>query len=437
MKLTVAPAPHLRRAGLVITIVSLAAIGLATLLPGPPMESGSHFCLICGAFGGVNAVLNILLFIPLGIGLAFSELPTKRALLTMCALSALIETAQLTVIAGRDATIGDVLTNTLGGALGFAIGRYAEQLLRPPPRIALNLTVGWAMIWLAIQTVSGFGFGLSLPDSQYYGQLGRAFENHAVFPGRVLSASIDGVQIPNTRLADSRRVQWLLINGATVATTVAPAEPTRDIAPIARVADGRNKEIVLLAQNGEDLIFGVHTGAAVLRLHSPLFAVPDAFPTGASRLTPAPATLTLSGRYLASRINIRAQSRSAPTHDGTIPVTISMGWTLWLPFQWFIEGTRAELVVGWLWLACLAIPVGYWCFRIVDSSESLGLFGQWVTWVPSLVAGIAFLCAGLIIVPITFGVSATPLGDWLATLAGILTGLGVRALTNKPCVPQG
>src|SRR3954469_19639810 len=165
MKMTVAPAPHLRTAGFVITMVSLAAIGLATLLPASGAASGSHFCLVCGSFGGVDAVLNVLLFVPLGIGLALSGLPAKRALLAMCALSALIETAQLLVIPGRDSTIGDLLTNALGGALGFAMARYPEDWLRPTPRIARNLLVAWAAIWLTIQIISNFGLAVSLPDS--------------------------------------------------------------------------------------------------------------------------------------------------------------------------------------------------------------------------------------------------------------------------------
>jgi hypothetical protein len=238
---------------LVITIASLAAIGFATLLPEPDAAVSSHFCLVCGSVGGVNAVLNVFLFVPLGIGLGLTGFPGKRAVIAMSALSALIETAQFLVIPGRDATIGDVLTNTFGGVLGFAIVRYAELWLRPPPRIARNLAVGWTTIWLAIQIISNFGFALSPPDSLYYGEIAPVLGNFAVFPGLVLTASIDDVQLPNTAFSDSRRVQRLLLDGTTVATTVVPAQPTRDIAPIGRVAEAKEKEIVLLAQNGEYL----------------------------------------------------------------------------------------------------------------------------------------------------------------------------------------
>ena len=424
--MTVAPAPHVRRAGLIITIASLTAIALATLLPVPGPAVGSHFCLVCGSLGGINAVLNVLLFVPLGVGLALSGLPGKRAIFAACLLSALIEAAQFSLIGGRDSTIGDVLTNTLGGAIGFAMGRYAVDWLRPTPRIARNLAIGWATIWFAIQIISSYGFAPSFPDSRYYGQIARIFWNFAVFPGAVLTASIDEFQIPNAGFPDSRSVRKLLLDGATVSTTVVPAEPTRDIAPVIRVADAEKNEIVLLAQNGQYLVFSVHTGAAVLRLHPLLFALADVFPASAPPLLPAD-TLRLSGRYASSAVRMTSESRSA-THDRRIPIYASLGWTLWLPFEWFIEGTRMELALSCLWLACLAGPLGYWDFFLNASKPADRARGPRVAF---LLAGVAVIGGGLILVPIAFGVSPAPLRDWLATLAGLLAGSGLGALSAK------
>src|SRR4030081_3020272 len=134
MQMTVAPAPHLRRVGLIITIASLIAIATATLMPESSPAVESHFCLICGSVGTVDAMLNVILFVPLGVGLSLGGARGKNALIWMFSLSALIESAQLYLISGRDATIGDVLTNSIGGALGFAIGRYHALWLRPPTR---------------------------------------------------------------------------------------------------------------------------------------------------------------------------------------------------------------------------------------------------------------------------------------------------------------
>ena len=425
--MTVARAPHLRSAGVILTTASLVAIAFATLMPEPAIAVQSHFCLVCGSFGTVDVILNVILFVPLGIGLALSDATGKRAIIAMCALSALIETAQFFVIPGRDSTIGDVVTNTLGGALGFAIGRYAQVWLRPSPRIARFFAAGWAMIWLAIQVISSFGFAVMLPDSQYYGQIARALgKNLAVFPGRVLNASVGDVQIPNTALSDHGKVRQLLLDGATVFATVIPSGRTSEIAPIVRIADPKRNEIVLLAQKGEYLVFGVRTGAQMLRLRPSLFALPDAFPARDSIAAMSNDALRLSGQYAASGVTVSAESRPGG-RDRHISVVASLGWTFWLPFQWFIEGTRAELALSWIWTASLMIPLAYWTFRINGSSWSQTVVEEWP---PIFLGGAALLSAGLILVPHAFGLSAAPFRDWLATLAGVVVGAGLSAVSQ-------
>jgi len=427
--MTVASTPHLRRLGLVLTIASLAAIAYATLLPESGQSLQSHFCLVCGSLGGVDAILNVLLFVPLGVGLALCGIPTRRALLTMSVLSVLIETAQLLLIPGRDATIGDVLTNTLGGAFGFAASRYTPILLRPSPRLASNLVIAWGAIWLGIQTISSFAFVPSIPESQYYGQLARSLGKLAVFQGRVLAASVDNIAIPNTAIANSREVRRQLLEGATVATRVMPAGPTRGIAPIVRVADSEQSEILLLAQDGVDLLFAIHSGAAVLRLRPPVFALPRVFPTGVVTAdVKAADTLGLGGRYLSREVKMNAQTGSA-TNGNRVPLTASLAWTLVLPSQWYIEGTRAEVVISLIWIVVLMVPFGYWTFHLAHPRRAVG-FQEHPTpfWIGSLV----ILGVGLGLAPHVFGLSPTPLREWLGGVAGLLLGAGLaaRLLTN-------
>jgi hypothetical protein len=423
MMMTVDPAPHLRRLGLFMTIASLIAIAAATLMPESSPAVESHFCLICGSVGAVDAILNIVLFLPLGVGLALSMVRAKNAVICALALSALIETAQFFVIPGRDASIGDVVTNTIGGALGFAIVRYHALWLRPPPLVARNLALGWAAIWLTIQTISSYGFALSLPHSRYYGQIARELANFAVFPGTVLSARIGDIPIPNTALDDSRAVERLLLTGASVAATVVPAKPTPKIAPIVRVADARQKEILLLAQDGDRFIFGVRTGAAAFRVRRPFFALGDVFPNRLLSDSSGYDSLTLTARYAANRVGIRVQA-SSKSSGVVIPINASLGWTLWLPFQWLIEGTRTECVISSIWLACLVIPFGYWAFHLREPSSPKRARSELAIVVPLAAALVA---AGLTLIPYLFGLSGAPFVDWVATVAGVLLGytLGV------------
>ena len=257
--MTVAPTPHLRRVGFGVTIAGLVVIAFATLLPAPPGPAAAHLCLICGTLGTLDAILNVILFIPLGVGLALAGVPGKRALLAMCALSAAIEIAQLLLIPGRDSTVGDVLMNTLGGTLGFVIARYSKVWLRPPPGIAKLLLACSTLMWLSVQALSSFGFALFLPRSVYYGEIARALGNFPLFSGRVLSAHVGDAVVVDGRFEGSPTVRELLLEAAPLTVIVVPANPTHDIAPIVRLADSRQREIVLLGQNEGDLIFRVRT----------------------------------------------------------------------------------------------------------------------------------------------------------------------------------
>ncbi|MBC7791107.1 MAG: VanZ family protein [Anaerolineae bacterium] len=418
MQTTVAPTPHVRWRGLAITIASLLAIGFATLLPEPGQSMRQHSCLVCGSFGGVDAFLNVLLFLPLGIGLALSGIAGRRALLAVCGLSMVIETAQFLVIPGRDSTLGDVITNTIGGALGFGLVRYSLILLRPTPRIATILTIGWSATWLSIQSISSYGFAPSLPDSRYYGQIARAIGKLALFEGRVISARVDDVAIPNWAFADSRPIRRALLNGAPVVAMVIAAGPTRGMAPIVRVADAEQREIVVLAQQQRNLLFGIRTGADVLRLRRPMFALRNAFPSGDVDDGPiATDVLRLSGRYFAGEVTMSAQTALATRHRRE-PVTTSLGWTMVLPFNWIIEGTHEEFVVSCIWTASWLIPFGYWAGRMAADSTAAGIARHWRLVFLVLLP----VAVGLIMIPRAFGLPAASLSEWLCGLAGLIVG---------------
>ncbi|HCU12751.1 MAG TPA: hypothetical protein DGB72_11565 [Gemmatimonadetes bacterium] len=426
MRGSVASTPHLRRIGSVLTIGSVIAILFATMLPAPGQPMDSHLCLVCGTDGGVDFILNIILFIPLGIGLALSGIPWNRAILTACGLSVTIETVQFLFVPGRDATLGDVLTNTVGGALGFAVARNAGIWLRPTPRIATGLGLAWCTVWLTVQAISSFALAPSITDSRYYGEIAPKLGNFALFPGRVLSAKIDEVAIADTELNDIDGVRRRLIRGGTVAATVVSAGPTNDIAPIVRVADDEQREIVLLAQDEQALLFGVRTRAAILRLRPPLFAMAGVFTDSTSiknsgvskRNDSATDPLNLSGSYdgREARLTVRTDSASS---ERRVSVSSSLGWTLALPFQWSIEDTRTEHVVSWIWIACLMVPTGYWSPHIARHSDAHASATRVVL---CLLGVVAILIAGLVPVQHAFGLPAAPMRDWFAAMSGILVG---------------
>jgi hypothetical protein len=386
----------------------------------------AHFCVICGPLGGVDAVLNVLLFIPLGAGLVLSGVPWRRAVLTACLLSIAVETTQLFFIPGRDATLGDVITNTVGASLGVALVRHSRTWLLPSPRAAAWLVLGWSGIWLTIQVISSFAFAPSIPTSRFYGEIAPKLGNFDVFRGRVLRATIDGVTIADTLLSDGDSLARRLRNAGQAVATVVPADTTFGIAPILRVADTSLREIVLLAQNEREFLFAVRTGAATLRLRGPLFGLPRAFPARGGRdAQQAADTVTLTGRYQARKLSLRAESSAGRGHSA-IPIIASLGWTLLLPAQWFIQGTIGERILSWIWVAFLLLPLGYWTVYAARRSESLTRPSQ-LTWTISLV----FVVAGLGGAPFVFGQSPTPASDWLAAFAGLTLGAVLARTTGS------
>jgi hypothetical protein len=336
----------------------------------------------------------------------------------MCALSAAIETTQFLFIPGRDATIADLITNSLGGALGFTIARYASLWLRPSRRAAAVLAIAAAAFWLAVQAVSSFAFSLAIPDTRFYGQLARRLGHFEQFQGRVIRGAIADVSIPDTRFEDSERVRRLLSNGAAVTATIQPAGLTAGIAPIVRIADQGQREIVLVAQDVGHLFFGVRTGAGLLRLRPPFFALPDVF-LAAPRTSGGYEndTIAFNGQYNSREAQLRAQG-SAGTHDRRISIVSSLGWTLVLPFQWWIEGTAIERVLSMMWVALFLLPVGYWGARW--QAFAAGNRGRERMMQALLLLAVLF--AGLVLVPRAYGLSPAPLLDWLAALTGISLG---------------
>lgn len=422
--ITVASAPQLRRLGRFLAGASIAVILAATVTPQSGQPETNPLCIICGSFGGVDAVLNVLLFLPLGVGLALSGVRAVYALFAMLLLSASIEVTQFLFIGGRDGTIGDVLTNGLGGALGFALASSSTVWRDPSRRAAATLCVTWSAIWLAVQSISSFAFAPALPDSHYYGQIARIFGNMASFEGQVLSATIDTVDVPNFGYAKSEQFRELLRSGAPVRATVIPAGPTSRIAPIVRVADEERQEIVLLGQDHSDLVFGLRTGAGTLRLRPPLFAVRQAFPSRSDGARPQISdTLDLRARYAASGVEMRVDSKGA-TRQRNMAVYPTLGWILILPMPWYVEGTRSEIMFSFIWLCAWTLPLGYWVACLVaprenDSDRHLILDRYTVV---ALVIQLALLGVGLVLIPHAFGLAPPSLETWIAAAVGLLLG---------------
>lgn len=418
--------PQSQRIGQAVTAIAAIVILAATLTPDPGETVLPGLCIICGPLGGVDVILNILLFVPLGVGLALQGTRFRWAIFAAFALSAAVETAQL-FIPGRDPSIGDVITNTLGAAIGFALCVRAPRWLTPTERAARLLTLCWTIALLAIQTTVSFSLAPVFPRSTYYGQLARELAGYEKFQGRIVTAKIDSVVIPDDRLTNTEQVAELLRRGPTASATVIPASATSAIAPILRVVDEEEQEIILLAQDGRDFLFEVSTGASILRLRPTTYSLPAVFPATDQRQSGGAGSVTLMAASSPNEIRLTARTGQGVKSE-FVPVSASLGWTLFIPFEWHLQNAPGERVAGFLWMTLLFLPLGYF------AGFALLARAQWNSTTRNAefaLASIIVTGIGLALIPLGFHLAPMSALAWSGELFGLILGAGLATKVSK------
>ena len=410
--------------------LSAVAIAVLTLPPshGPTVPL-DPLCIACGVVGGVDVVLNVVLFMPLGIALACLGGRPRRAIAAMLAASLAIELLQF-VIPGRDPSLGDVLANSLGGALGFVSCAHADRLVRPPPRLAARLLAGWGVLWLVIQAVASYALVPAMPSGRYYGQIARDLgEMFQAFPGKVLNPTVEGIVVPNWSFAGDDLREFLdhpPPGGTHARATLRPdACPTR-LAGIVRVADARNAELLILAQDGADLLFGVRTGAEVLRLRSVRYRLRDVFGSR-EQCVVQDSIVSVAATYSPDSVRLDASSDRG-VHTARFTPNPAQGWRLFLPMDQALDGRPWDPWFSALWLAGLMLPFGYWGWGAARGQAPATL----------VVVGVIALALLTGLVALPFAIGAPPVGLWQCTAAaaGAITGAVAAAVARvKGAVP--
>lgn len=115
----------------VFLVTTVVAIGVLTLTPARGAVIAPPFwCISCGESVGHDAVRNVLLFVPFGASLALLELGVLPATVAGMVLSTVIELMQF-AIPGREPAVRDILTNTIGAAVGAAMISFMLARGRP------------------------------------------------------------------------------------------------------------------------------------------------------------------------------------------------------------------------------------------------------------------------------------------------------------------
>lgn len=392
-------------------LAGLAFVLVATLTPvndpGGLALKTPLLCLVCGDIGGADVSVNLLLFLPLALGLRLSGASWTQTVVAACLLSLTVELLQLRIVPGRDASLSDVLTNTTSGAIGATLATFLPGLLTPRPSRALVLLVTGLIAVVLLLAGWGWLMGPEVPRGELLSRWAHRAPGRDVFDGRVEAVRLDGVPMsPNGAPPDSATLRRRLDRGAfTLEADLVAGRPTRDRLWVYmfRVRSGG---ALTLTQLGRQVGVSLPARALRFRLRHPMVTLAEGFPASAGVPVRIVATesggrIRLDSRYGGGQRSVELQRSPA------------FGWVMFLPFE-LAAGTGARWITG-LFLAAAFLPLGYWAARAER---------------PAMVAGTlaAGLGAALGLVPAMLRLPPVHWSEWLASVAGVAAGWALEAL---------
>ncbi|MBA3346034.1 MAG: VanZ family protein, partial [Gemmatimonadales bacterium] len=393
-----------RQAGRFFTFFGLLFIAGTTLAPIPGQATAAAatplWCLACGNHGGVDVFVNLLLFIPLAFGLRLWGLPAGRAVAAGALISLVVESLQLSVITGRDASLSDLVTNTLGSAAGGALASRMGGLLRPHRGAAAVLALGWAAAWLAIQAATALLLQPWAPSVPLRAEWTGITPGRPGFGGQVTFASLSGVPRPDGAISSLELPDRPGQGRIELELRIVSGPPVSRPTPLFELL-GPHGVLLSVDAAGKSLAFHAPARTYLLRLRGPAIRLPDALPETARRPV----------RIAAGEDGLTLWMSSAAGADRgarRLALSPSLGWSLVLPFE-YAYGPEVHFLTA-LWVAGLLFPVGYWG-RGSGSRLPLALGGA---------AGL--LAAGLYLIAAFGGFPPAHWSEWVAGGVGLAAG---------------
>jgi hypothetical protein len=329
-----------------LALAWLAGLVTITLTPGGGRTARIlSVCLICGARGSADALLNVILFLPLGLLIGLRRGPAF-ALLVGVGLSAGVETWQL-LLTGRYSNVGDVVWNGLGAGLGAAATPHLRDwLLDGSRRLGRVLAVALPATWL-------FAAGLLLwpiaGDRPYsVDHLASASASQGFTGWQAAAALARSASTGEDPSVAGARLDLEPDGGWTLAARAIRAPLSRELSPIVGAYDTKATPIRVLGADREDLVLWESTWAPVMHfdyashhLYGALVdhQVGDTFTVSASSTGGDEVCLTAASRQSCG-------PRIAPART----------WTLLRSREHASEATKRKIDIAWM--ATLTLWIG-------------------------------------------------------------------------------
>jgi hypothetical protein len=394
-----------RPIGRLLAFAGLLFIVAITLVPLPQQSVASQitplWCLVCGDYGGVDVINNLLLFIPFGFGLRLLGVQTRAVVAIGAGLSLGIELLQWGVIPGRDASLSDVLTNTLGSWVGAVVATYLTPLVKPNPSQALRLSVWAGAIWLGVQIATALLLQPWAPSGELRGAWARSVYGRAPYKGQVISAYLSGWPLQ----ADPQPMR------SEVATQIRAGHIHLEVqllsgrrgslwSPIVELLGPRGAVLAIYALR-KDLAFQPPMRSSSVRLGRPALRLPGALPR--------PPGIKVEIAAGERRSTVWAEWTIAGVkHTRVQALSPSFGWSLLTPFR-YAYGREVRFITA-IWIAGLLAPIGYWSGHAPGRHRT------------RLSALLLLVSAGLALVPLVAGYPPVHWTEWAAALLGLAAG---------------
>jgi hypothetical protein len=345
------------RVAAALTAAALAFIAFMTLRPVDSGVALPAWCIVCGPLGGVDFSLNTVLFVPFGLGLMWMTGQWRRSALIGAITTLCIESFQWRLIPGRDASLGDILANSMGTVIGAWLAvaglcwlNASRMNARKLAAVASLLTIGavYVSAWLLLPPRPATNSGCS-------GRRGAAHSTCSRPPAR---GFFEWNRNPTRR--DTRRATNV---GYGYSRPVSSRQGERtgalDATPgdCGRIANER-EEGFALAQWREAVVFRTHLVAARLKLRPLLARLDRAFSSSATGT---------NGE--SSSLHHRSCEQSACHSDQKRILTwqgrrwspsveqLDSLWALFLPWDIALGPSWWPVNAGWL--AVLILPVSF------------------------------------------------------------------------------